>query len=105
MTNNFCHHCEKYKNEEELINYKCPDCKEYVYIKFETENGPKATYFVLASELELGDMIPIPYTDDFREILGLKNDGNDMLVGLKQHRQVKIPSAKRVNRLEGAWYL
>ena len=103
MTNNYCHHCETYKTDEELIQYKCPICKNYVYTKFETENGSKATYFILATELEVGDMIPIPYTDDFRRILGIKKNNGDLLIGLKEYRQVKISSAKRVNKLEGAW--
>ncbi|WP_417785495.1 hypothetical protein [Tenacibaculum sp.] len=105
MTNNYCHHCESYKTDEELIDYKCPKCVEYVYIKFETETGPKATHFILANELERGDMIPIPYTDDFREILRLKESDNDLLIGLKQYKQIKVSSTKRVNKLEGTWRL
>lgn len=105
MTNNYCHHCESYKTDMELVDYKCPECVEYVYIKFETESGPKATYFILANELEKGDMIPIPYTDDFREILGINEINDDLLIGLKKFKQIKISSTKRVNKLEGAWYL
>ena len=57
MTNNYCPHCESYKEDKELNLYKCPNCKEYVLIKFETINGPKAINYILATELERGDMI------------------------------------------------
>ena len=103
MTDNYCIHCNSYKTDAELKNYKCPCSQEYVYIKFDGENGPKATYFKLATELEQGDMIPIPYTDDFREILGIRVSGNNLFIGLKEYGQVKVVSTKRINTLEGTW--
>lgn len=105
MTNNYCSNCSSYKEDEELNFYRCPVCKEYVLIKFERGEIPKAIKYILVTELELGDMIPIPYTDDFREILGIKENDKELNIGLKEYKQIKLPLTKRVNKLEGAWRL
>jgi len=103
MTDNYCTHCNSYKTDTELQDYKCPCSQEYVYIKFNGKNGPKATYLKLATELEQGDRIPIPNTNDFREILGINKRGNILFIGLKDHGQIKVAHTKRVNTLEGTW--
>ena len=104
-TNNYCTDCEEYKTDEELVNYKCNTCNEYVLSKFNTENGDKAIKRILASEIEVDDMITIPYTRDFRVVLGIDFNTTEAIVGLQEYKRVKIKLNKRVEKLEGAWYL
>lgn len=104
-TDNYCMNCEEYKIDKELVNYKCNICNEYVFSKFSTNNGDKAIKRILASEVEVDDMITIPYTDDFRRVLGIRYNETEALIGLQEYRMVKIGLNNRVEKLEGAWYL
>jgi len=104
-TNNYCTDCEKYKKDEELVNYKCNSCNEYVMSKFKTENGDKAIKRILASEVNIDDMITIPYTTDFTIVLGIDYNETEAIIALQSYRKVKIKLKRRVEKLEGAWYL
>ncbi|MFH6957236.1 hypothetical protein ACHRV1_07500 [Flavobacterium aquidurense] len=104
-TDNYCTNCDEYKTDKELVNYKCNICNEYVLSKFSTSNGDKAIKRILASEVEANDMITIPYTDDFRRVLGISYNETEALIGLQEYRRIKIRLNSRVEKLEGAWYL
>jgi len=104
-TDYYCTNCVEYKTDKELLNYKCNICNKYVLCKFSTNNGDKAIKRILASEVEVNDMITIPYSDDFRRVLGINYNKTEALIGLQEYRMVKIRLTARVEKLEGAWYL
>ena len=104
-TNNYCSNCQAYKLDEELSSFKCMTCNEYVLMKLETKDGDKAINKILASEVDVNDMINIPNTDDFRNVLGTRFNDTEAIIALSEYGRVKIKLRKRVNKLEGAWYL
>lgn len=98
-----CSNCDIYFKYFDIYkDWKCPICRNNIYVKIEIDNYIHTCHRVSPKELKVGELVTLE-NNFIYEILDISMFGNIVKIALKNYRLIAVDFSSVITRIEGSW--
>lgn len=103
-----CPCCNKFFNDVDFLienSWKCPDCKEYIFIAAPDLGHGHTLIRKPVRELEQYDIVHLPGSEEIYEVIAIEYKSNgDVRVALKNYGSVTLNPTDFISVINGGYY-